>query len=114
MDKRAKVDWAWLPAAMPQVAGLMREKRKLYGDAHVNECWRRGVIQGEAGWFFAREGALTVGTPLPGPNGNSLFEQFSDLGPAMLQIAPRPGHVEEVVDGVVVLVPVDGVVNGAH
>lgn len=48
---------------MPGVARLMLERRKTQGDAHVNTCWRRGVIEGQPGWFFAREGALAVGTP---------------------------------------------------
>ena len=55
--------WGWLPAAMPGVAKLLAEKRRLYGDAHVNECWKRGVIDGEPGWFFAMEGTLAVGQP---------------------------------------------------
>lgn len=55
--------WAWLPAAMPGVTELMKDKRREVGDAHVNECWQRGVVNGEPGWFFAREGALAVGTP---------------------------------------------------
>lgn len=61
MDR--KKDWKWLPAHMPGVARLVAEKRKALGDAHVDECWRRGVMQCEPGWFFAREGPLTVGTP---------------------------------------------------
>lgn len=55
--------WAWLPTAMPGVARLMAQRRRELGDAHVAECWRRGVLQGEPGWFFAREGALAVGAP---------------------------------------------------
>lgn len=54
--------WDWLPAEMPGVLRLVREKRRLYGDAHVDECWRRGMA-GEPGWFFAREGTLAIGTP---------------------------------------------------
>lgn len=61
MDR--KVNWSWLPAAMPGVAKVMAERRAKLGDAHVDECWRRGVVKREAGWFFAREGALAVGTP---------------------------------------------------
>lgn len=41
----------------------MKEKRRLYGEQHVQECWKRGVLRREPGWFFAREGALAVGTP---------------------------------------------------
>lgn len=62
MDK-GKSDWSWLPAQMPGVAKLMKDRRRQMGDAHVNECWKRGVVQGEPGWFFAWEGALAVGTP---------------------------------------------------
>ena len=61
--KVAAAKWEWLPRAMPGVARLIAERRRSLGDVHVNECWRRGVVQGEPGWFFAREGPLAVGTP---------------------------------------------------
>jgi hypothetical protein len=66
MDKRehpatAAKSFAWLPVHMPGVAKLVREKRQLMGDEHVNECFRRGVVAGEPGWFFAREGTLSIG-----------------------------------------------------
>lgn len=69
MDQKAKKPnrYDWLPAQMPGVAKLVTEKRAQLGDAHVNECWRRGVLLGEPGWFFAREGALAVGTPWDEP-----------------------------------------------
>lgn len=54
-------NWAWLPEHMPGVQRLMREKRRELGDAWVNECWKRGVVQREPGWFFASEGTLSVG-----------------------------------------------------
>jgi hypothetical protein len=53
----------WLPEHMPCVARLMSEKRQQFGAAHVQECWRRSVVLGEAGWFYAREGPLAIGTP---------------------------------------------------
>ena len=53
--------WDWLPAFMPGVARQIRDKRREWGDAHVNECWRRGVVLGEPGWFLARESTITVG-----------------------------------------------------
>jgi hypothetical protein len=59
--------WAWLPAAMPGVARLMADKRKLFGAEHVAQCWKRGVVECEPGWFFAREGAVAVGTPWDEP-----------------------------------------------
>jgi hypothetical protein len=55
--------WGWLPAAMPGVARLIKEKRRELGEAHVSLCWQRGVVEKQPGWFFAREGALAVGTP---------------------------------------------------
>lgn len=63
MDREVPKSFAWLPEHMPGVAKLVREKRRLFGDAHVSECWRRGVVLREPGWFFAREGSLAVGTP---------------------------------------------------
>lgn len=71
MDNKAKeqaeAKWGWLPAAMPGVQRLIAEKRKLLGAGHVAECWKRGVVLREPGWFFAREGALAVGTPWDDP-----------------------------------------------
>ena len=51
---------------MPGVAKVMREKRAQLGDAHVVECFNRGMA-GEPGWFFAREGAIAIGTPWDDP-----------------------------------------------
>lgn len=65
MDK--KQNWSWLPSMMPGVAQLMAARRKEFGDAHVNECWKRGVVLKEPGWFFAREGTLAVGVPWDEP-----------------------------------------------
>lgn len=55
--------WSWLPAMMPGVSALMAEKRRQYGAPHVALCWKKGVIERQPGWFFAREGAIAVGTP---------------------------------------------------
>ena len=62
MDKVSNKDrFAWMPALMPGVAKLMADKRAQLGNAHVAECWKRGMA-GEDGWFFAIEGSLAVGT----------------------------------------------------
>ena len=79
MDK-GKQDWSWLPAQMPVVAKLMREKRVELGDRHVNLCWKNGVVLKEPGWFFAREGALAVGTPW---KGDPELENFAALSVAL-------------------------------
>lgn len=63
MREETKQTFAWLPAQMPRVAALMKARRVQDGDAHVNECWRRGVVACESGWFFAVEGGLAVGVP---------------------------------------------------
>jgi hypothetical protein len=59
--------FSWLPREMPGVARLMKEKRATLGEAHVRECWRRGVIEREPGWFYAREGAIAIGVLGPSP-----------------------------------------------
>jgi hypothetical protein len=51
-----------IASAMPRTASMVKDWRRTMGDAHVTECVRRGLA-GEAGWFFAREGAVAVGTP---------------------------------------------------
>ena len=79
MDKEEKKGrWDWLPTAMPGLAKLMAEKRREFGAAHVSACWNRGVIKGEPGWLFAREAALSVGTP-PAGDADVLALAFSDL-----------------------------------
>lgn len=66
MDKGAKTTgWEWLPVHMPGVAKLMRDQRQAQGNAHVNMCWRKGVVEKQPGWFFCREGPMAVGVPWP-------------------------------------------------
>jgi hypothetical protein len=54
--------WSFLPELMPGVARLLADKRRELGAEHVAECWQRGVVQLEPGWFYAREGAVAIGT----------------------------------------------------
>jgi hypothetical protein len=61
-EKRKAGKFDWLPAQMPGVARVLADKRRELGAEWVNECWKRGVVQREPGWFFAGEGALMVGT----------------------------------------------------
>jgi hypothetical protein len=67
MEENRVKRFDWLPSQMPGVARLVREKRAEFGDEHVNRCWRRGVLEGQPGWFFAREATLAVGTPWDTP-----------------------------------------------
>lgn len=48
---------------MPKVVAMLEERRRSGMGEHINLCWRRGVLQREPGWFFAAEGAITVGMP---------------------------------------------------
>lgn len=59
--KSAVEDFSWLPIRMPGVAALVKEKRQLWGNAWVNECWKQGVLLRQPGWFYAGEGAVSVG-----------------------------------------------------
>lgn len=66
MDKRTN-RWGWLPDMMPGVAKRLAELRVQHGAAHVQVCWQRGVVERQPGWFFAREGAIAIGTPPTDP-----------------------------------------------
>ena len=59
-EKKQRFDW--LPIQMPGVVKLIAEQRQLLGDDWVNECWKKGVVERQPGWFFAGEGPLMVGT----------------------------------------------------
>lgn len=91
MEDKSRNRWGWLPVAMPGVARQIREQRRALGDAHVNECWQRGVVQREPGWFFAREGALAVGTPW---EGDPVLANFAaaevTATQSLLVLRPRP------------------------
>jgi hypothetical protein len=60
--------WSWLPDFMPGVAKQLAEKRRTVGAAHVSLCWQRGVVEQQPNWFFAREGAISIGTPPTEPD----------------------------------------------
>lgn len=84
--------------AMPKVAELVAMRRQELGDAHVNRCWKHGVLLGEPGWFFAREGAICVGTPFFDGEVQSLlrdlqvWEQFSAAPLLMLKSKEGAEH----------------------
>jgi hypothetical protein len=87
-------DWSWFSAHMPQVAAQLAEYREAGEGAHIDMCWHRGVLRGEPGWFFAKEGAVTVGTPFDerGPYsvvGAMERAAFASTG-ALLQLADLP------------------------
>lgn len=73
------------------MARLVTQRRRELGDAHVSECWRRGVIEREPGWFFAREGALAVGTPWDGDPVLANFAAASVSATQALLVLREPG-----------------------
>ena len=87
-NETPKKNYAWLPDHMPRVARLMREKRAALGDAHINECWRRGVLGLEAGWFFAREGSLALGVPWAEPELANFAAASVSRDQALLMVRP--------------------------
>ncbi len=58
-------DWVFMNRLMPRVVAEMKEWRNGSCSDHLDECWRKGVTQKLPGWFYAREGAVAVGTPFP-------------------------------------------------
>lgn len=89
--------FAWVKAAMPRVADMVARERQVLGDDWVNECWKRGM-QGEPGWFFAREGAVSIGTPFPSamfPNAPVLDQWLADhLRGTCLVLIRRKGEAD--------------------
>ena len=90
-DQRKRFDW--LPVEMPGVARLVKEKRAQLGAAHVAECWERGVLQREPGWFFAREGALAIGVPWDEPEmANFAAQQITSTQALLMIRTPEAAH----------------------
>ncbi|MBP8145898.1 MAG: hypothetical protein KAY56_11205 [Inhella sp.] len=89
MDKGGKAGkFDWVPELMPGVRLQIAEHRRTMGAAHVAECWRRGVIEREPGWFFAAEGAVTVGVPWGDELMRTLAWNQVDRGQALVYIRP--------------------------
>lgn len=74
---------------MPQVVAMIGRERELGRSELVNECWRRGVLGDEPGWFFARENGVSVGVPsvelLQDPTLAELQRMFPGSALLMLQ-----------------------------
>jgi hypothetical protein len=97
MDKkRLNIDpkqYQVLVPLMPGLGALIQEKRELYGAKWVAECWRMGVLEGEPGWFFARQGSVSVGTP-PSVDEGLLVLAFSEAFATQVflyMLAPKDG-----------------------
>lgn len=88
MDTRTKQSFAWLPEQMPKVAQLIAEQRAKLGAEWVHECWKRGVVEREPGWFYACEGALHVGAVWDDARVLSIESQAYAPGRALLVLRP--------------------------
>lgn len=81
---------------MPRVVAMLKRRREAGEGALINECWRRGVLEQQPGWFFAAEGGVSVGVPADGlladPTLLAMREEFGD--PALLLLKGQ-----EVTDG---------------
>ncbi len=100
MDRaeEARRDWRWLPAQMPGVGRLLAEKRRLWGNPHVDRCWRAGVERRQPGWFMAVEGALAVGVPPDDGEMRRLIDMAYRLGQPFL-LLKDPAQVRPEAQG---------------
>lgn len=91
MDK--KKDWRFMEEHMPGVVQMIRDRRAEFGAEHVNLCWRRGVLECQPGWFYAREGSVSIGMPFMGSEIETMMAELGEKldiqrGP-MLMLAPK-------------------------
>lgn len=92
-----KKDWGWFKLFMPGVAALLAEYREFGEGLHIDECWRRGVLRCEPGWFYAREGPIALGTPFDrraSPVQCTWGELDWRRAGLVLMLAPLPGGGE--------------------
>jgi hypothetical protein len=94
MDTRTKQSFGWLKDQMPKVAQLIADHRAKHGPEWLAECWKRGVVQGEPGWFFACEGVLAVGAVWDDARVLALQSQGYSPGRALLVL--RPAEQREI------------------
>lgn len=62
-------------AEMPLTADFVDRMRVQWGREWVNECVRRGTVNGEPGYFYAIEGGHTLGTPWGGKAASTTLQQ---------------------------------------
>ncbi len=84
---------------MPGVVAMIQDKRLELGAEHVNLCWRRGVIDCTPGWFYAREGAVAIGTPFFGSEIETLLSELGETldirsGPMVILATVEAAHAK--------------------
>ena len=100
MDKietRAKKNWAWMSEFMPRIVTMLGERRAKGEGVYIDECWKHGVRLQEPGWFYAREGGITVGTPFNDLESSELLREYGTWeyakGQALLMLRPTTTEV---------------------
>lgn len=84
---------------MPTVVAMLKAERARGGGDLINECWKRGVVEQEPGWFFAQEAGVSVGVPstefLQDPHQAAIAAMFPKRAVLMLRGAMvAPAEVE--------------------
>jgi hypothetical protein len=86
---KSKASWAFMVDHMPQCVAYIKRARSKGEGAHIDLCWRRGVVERQPGWFWAYEGGVSVGVPdlqmLGDPNMSDVLKRFPDLNLVMLR-----------------------------
>lgn len=82
---------------LPGVIALIKQRKSEMGAAHVNRCWQHGVLQCQPGWFYAREGAVAIGTPFFGSEIETLMAELGETldiqrGPMLMLASTGDQH----------------------
>lgn len=83
--------WDWLVEKLPRVAALIAQAKAEHGAAWVAQCWRCGVVEGKPGWFWASEGALSVGTLWEDARIMAMMRGEAGPGASLLVLRPKEG-----------------------
>ncbi len=95
MDKKAKGSWAWMAEQMPGVVAKIKERRSAGQGAHLDLCWRRGVVALEPGWFYAYENGVSVGVPDPAMLADEALQLLLQNFPSMhVLMLKEPVHAK--------------------
>jgi len=93
-DKRA---WAFMVERMPRTVARIKEARAAGLGAHVDACWRAGVLDLRPGWFWAYEAGVSVGVPdatwVGDPVVQALLRDQPELSVFMLKDKPAETEV---------------------
>jgi hypothetical protein len=86
--------WAFMAERMPRTVARMKEARSKGQGAHLDACWRNGVIDLKPGWFWAYEAGVSIGVPDEGllatPAVQQLMSQFP--GGSILLLKDMPAQ----------------------